>query len=178
LHAFPGNLPIQLTSFVGRQDELASLAKALESSRLVTLTGTGGVGKTRLALHAAAHLVGGFPNGIWLCELAAASDAESTRQVVAAALGYTPASGVALDPGISESVGSRRLLVFLDNCEHLLDPVAVLAETILEHCPKVAILATSREALHVGGERVIRLRSLPVPQTAARRGWGRAVGCA
>jgi hypothetical protein len=92
LDAFPGNLPIQLTPFVGRQDELASLTKTLESSRLVTLTGTGGVGKTRLALHAAAHLVGGFPDGVWLCELAAAGDAESMRQVVAAVLGYTPAS--------------------------------------------------------------------------------------
>jgi predicted ATPase/class 3 adenylate cyclase len=167
LSTFPGNLPVQLTSFVGRHEELASVAKALEASRLVTLTGTGGVGKTRLAVQTAANLVTGFPDGAWLCELAAAVDPESMLQVVAAALGYTPAPGAALDRRIPEFVGSRRMLLVPDNCEHLLDPVAGFAETVLERCPNVAILATSREALEVGGERVIRLRSLPVPQEGA-----------
>jgi predicted ATPase/class 3 adenylate cyclase len=167
LSAFPGNLPIQLTSFVGRQDELAQVAKALEASRLVTLTGTGGVGKTRLAVQAAANLVTSFPDGVWLCELAAAADGESMLQVIATAIGYTPAPGAALDRGIPEFVGSRHLLVILDNCEHLLDPVAALAEAVLARCPNLAVLATSREALEVGGERVIRLRSLPVPQEGA-----------
>ena len=167
LDAFPGNLPLQLTSFVGRQEELAAVAKALEALRLVTLTGTGGVGKTRLAVQAAANLVTGFPDGVWLCELAAAADAVSMLQVVAAALGYIPAPGTALDRGIAEFVGSRRLPVVLDNCEHLLDRVAALAETIVARCPNVAILATSREALDAHGERVIRLRSLPVPQVGA-----------
>jgi predicted ATPase/class 3 adenylate cyclase len=168
LSAFPGNLPIQLTSFVGRQDELASLAKAVDASRLVTLSGTGGVGKTRLPVQAAANLVARFPDGVWLCELAAAADPESMLQVVAAALGYSPAPGAELDRGIPEYVGSRRLLVVLDNCEHLLDPVAALAEALLERCPNLAILATSREALEVRGERVMRLRSLPVPPAGAR----------
>jgi predicted ATPase len=168
LSAFPGNLPRQRTSFVGRQEELVSLAQAVEASRLVTLTGTGGVGKTRLAVQAAANLVTDFPDGVWLCELAAAADSESMLQVVAAALGYSPAPGAPLDRGIPEFVGSRRLLVILDNCEHLLDPVAVLAEALLERCANLAILATSREALEVGGERVLRLRSLPVPQAGAR----------
>jgi predicted ATPase len=167
LNAFPGNLPRQLTSFVGGQVELASLAKALEGSRLVTLTGTGGVGKTRLAVQAAANLVTGFPDGVWLCELAAAADPESMLQAVATTLGYTPAPGAALDRGIPEFVGSRRLLVVLDNCEHLLDPVVAFAETVLDRCPNLVILATSREPLEVGGERVIRLRSLPVPQAGA-----------
>jgi predicted ATPase/class 3 adenylate cyclase len=167
LSAFPGNLPKQLTSFVGRQQELASLAKAVEASRLVTLSGTGGVGKTRLAVQAAADLVTDFPDGVWLCELAAATDPESMLQVVAAALGYSPVPGAALERGIPEYVGSRRLLVILDNCEHLLDPVAALAEALLERCPNLAILATSREALEVRGERVIRLRSLPVPHPGA-----------
>jgi predicted ATPase len=167
LSTFPGNLPIQLTSFVGRHEELVSVAKAVEASRLVTLTGTGGVGKTRLAVQTAANLVTGFPDGAWLCELAAAVDPESMLQVVAAALGYTPAPGAALDRGIPEFVGSRRMLLVPDNCEHLLDPVAGFAETVLERCPNVAILATSREALEVRGERVIRLRSLPVPQAGA-----------
>jgi predicted ATPase len=167
LSAYPGNLPRQLTSFVGRQQELASIARAVEASRLVTLTGTGGVGKTRLAVQAAANLVTDFPDGVWLCELAAAADPESMLQVVAAALGYTPAPGAALERGIPEFLGFRRLLVILDNSEHLLDPVAALVEALLERCPNLAILATSREALEVRGERVIRLRSLPVPQPGA-----------
>jgi predicted ATPase/class 3 adenylate cyclase len=167
LSAFPGNLPLQLTSFVGRQEELASVAKAVEISRLVTLTGTGGVGKTRLAVQASAQLVTGFPDGVWLCELAAAIDAESMLQVVAAALGFLPAPGADVARGIARFVGSRRMLVLLDNCEHLLEPAAALGETILERCPNAVILATSREALEVRGERVIRLRSLPVPQAGA-----------
>jgi predicted ATPase/class 3 adenylate cyclase len=167
LSTFPGNLPTQLTSFVGRQEELASLAKALEAFRLVTLTGTGGVGKTRLAVQAAANLVSAFPDGVWLCELAAAADPESMLEVVAAALAYVPAPGADLKQGIAKFVGSRRMLVTLDNCEHLLDPAADLAETVLERCPNLVILATSREALEVRGERVIRLRSLPVPQAGA-----------
>jgi predicted ATPase len=152
---------------VGRQEELVSVAKALEASRLVTLTGAGGVGKTRLALQGAANLVTDFSAGAWLCELAAAVDRESMLQVFAAALGYAPAPGADLEQGISKFVGSQRMFLVLDNCEHLLDPVAALAETLLERCPNLAILVTSREALEVGGERVIRLRSLPVPQAGA-----------
>jgi predicted ATPase len=167
LNAFPGNLPIQLTSFVGRHEELSSIAKALHGSRLVTLTGTGGVGKTRLAVQSAANLVSDYPDGVWLCELAAAADAVSMLQVVAAALGCVPAPGTDLQLGLASFVGSRRVLVLLDNCEHLLDPSAALAETLLERCANVAILATSREALDIQGERVLRVRSLPVPQAGA-----------
>jgi predicted ATPase len=104
---------------------------------------------------------------VWLCELAAAVDAESMLQAVGAALGFLPAPGAELAGGIARFLGSRRMLVTLDNCEHLLDPAAALIETVLERCPNVVILATSREALEVRGERVIRLRSLPVPQTGA-----------
>jgi predicted ATPase/class 3 adenylate cyclase len=167
LSSFPGNLPRQLTSFVGRQEELAFIAKAFEASRLVTLSGTGGVGKTRLAVQAAANLVTDFPDGVWLCELAAGVDRESMLQVVATALGYIPAPGAALDWGIPEFVGPRRMLIVLDNCEHLLEPVAALADALLERCPNLALLSTSREALEVGGERVIRLRSLRVPKAGA-----------
>jgi predicted ATPase/class 3 adenylate cyclase len=167
LSVFPGNLPTQLTSFVGRQKELASVAKALEAFRLVTLTGTGGVGKTRLAVLAAANLVTAFPDGVWLCELAGAADPDSMLEVVAAALAYLPAPGADLKPGIAKFVGSRRMLLILDNCEHLLDPAADLAETVLDRCPNLVILATSREALEIRGERVIRLRSLPVPHAEA-----------
>jgi predicted ATPase/class 3 adenylate cyclase len=174
LNALPGNLPTQLTSFVGRHEELAGVGTALEGARLVTLTGTGGVGKTRLAVQAAAQLVSDFPDGVWLCELAAAADTESMLRVVAAALGYTAAPGADLQRGITTFVGSRRLLVILDNCEHLLDPAAALAQTILERCPKTAILATSLEPLGVHGERIIRLRSLPVPPE--RAGWDDLAG--
>jgi predicted ATPase len=125
------------------------------------------VGKTRLALQAAANLVTDFPDGVWLCELAAAVDAESMRQVVATALGYVPTPGADLERGITSFMGSRHLLVVMDNCEHLLDAVAALTETIVERCPSVSILATSREALEVRGEQVIRLRSLPVPRAGA-----------
>jgi predicted ATPase len=167
LGAFPGNLPVQLTSFVGRRDELAVVAKGLESSRLVTLTGTGGVGKTRLALQAAANLVSGFTDGVWLCELAAAMDRGSVLGAVAAALDYVAPPGADVEAGITRFVGSRRLLLVLDNCEHLLDLAAAVAEMLLGRCPHVAILATSREALEVRGERVIRVRSLPVPLPGA-----------
>jgi predicted ATPase/class 3 adenylate cyclase len=167
LSTFPGNLPIQLTSFVGRQDELASITNAVDASRLVTLTGTGGVGKTRLAVQSAANLITGFPDGVWLCELAAAVDRESMLQVVAAALDFSPAPGADLETGIARFVGARRMLVVLDNCEHLLDPAAALAKAIMERCPNAGILATSREPLEVRGERVIRLRSLSVPHTGA-----------
>jgi predicted ATPase len=102
-----------LTSFVGRQDELASITKAVHASRLVTLTGTGWVGKTRVALQGAANLVTDFSAGVWLCELAAAVDRESMLQVVAAALGYAPAPGADLEGGIARFVGSRRMLVVL-----------------------------------------------------------------
>jgi predicted ATPase/class 3 adenylate cyclase len=164
LSAFPGNLPTQLTSFVGRQEELAVAARAVEGSRLVTLTGTGGVGKTRLGVQAAATLVTDFPDGVWLCELARAVDRASVLQVVASAIGYLAAPGADLEAGITRFVGARRMLFVLDNCEHLLDPAAALAEMVLERCANVTILATSREPLEARGERVIRVRSLPVPQ--------------
>jgi predicted ATPase len=167
LNAFPGNLPVQLTSFVGRQGELASVAAAFQAARLVTVTGTGGVGKTRLAVHAAASLVTGFPDGAWLCELAPAAEPESMLRAVAAALGYAPAAGADPERGLAAFIGTRRMLLILDNCEHLLDPAAALAATVLERCAGTAILATSREALGADGERIIRLRSLPVPPPGA-----------
>jgi predicted ATPase/class 3 adenylate cyclase len=167
LDAFPGNLPAQLTSFVGRGPEMLAVYKALSASRLVTLTGTGGVGKTRLAVQVAADAVTGFPDGRWLCELAVASDPDAMAQVIAVTLGLTPRQGVALPQGIAEFIGTRRLLLLLDNCEHLLDPAAELVGLLLGHCPHARIVATSREAFGVPGEHVIRVRSLSVPQRGA-----------
>jgi predicted ATPase len=167
LDAFPGNLPPQRTSFVGRTGVLTTVVGALQSTRLVTLTGTGGVGKTRLALQAAAEASPAYPDGAWLCELAAAADPGAMLQVVAVALGVTPRHDVPLGQAIAEFIGPRRLLVVLDNCEHLLDTAADFVDTLMADCPHLRVLATSREALDVGGERVLRLRSLGVPAQGA-----------
>src|SRR5262249_23098041 len=116
-----GNLPSQLTSFVGREDEVAMLADALDRSHLVTLTGTGGVGKTRLALQVAAVAAPAFADGAWVCELAAADDELLMAQVVASAIGCQQRPGLTLLESVVEFLKVRRLLLVLDNCEHLLD---------------------------------------------------------
>jgi predicted ATPase/class 3 adenylate cyclase len=167
LDAFPGNLPQQVTSFVGRVDEIKSVTVAFEEARLVTLTGVGGVGKTRLALQAAADLLPEHSDGGWFCELAVAGDPDAMTQVVASALGIQARPELPLDARIRQALRERRLLLVLDNCEHLLDAASRLASEIMRECPDVRILATSREPLGVDGERVVRVRSLPVPDAAA-----------
>jgi predicted ATPase/class 3 adenylate cyclase len=166
IDAFPGNLPLQLTSFVGREDEFRTIAKAFDSTRLVTLTGVGGVGKTRLALQAAAEMIPRFADGAWFCELAAASDADAMTQVVASALGVNPRPGATLEGSIVEFLGTKRLLLVLDNCEHLLAAVGRLVEAVLRGAPGVSVLVTSREGLSVEGERNLTLRSLATPDAA------------
>ncbi len=163
LEAFPGNLPAQVTSFVGRDAELAAVAAALGSSRLVTLTGVGGVGKTRLSLQVAAEMLPRFERGAWFCELAAAVDDESLVQVVATTLGVTPLTGMTLEQSTLEYLRAKSQLLVFDNCEHLLDEVSRLAEAILRSCPEVRILASSREGLGVAGEQMVAVRSLPMP---------------
>jgi predicted ATPase len=165
LYAFPGNLPMQLTSFVGREEEQAGIAKALDDWRMVTLAGTGGVGKTRLALQVAAEVLPRFRDGAWLCELAVASDDDTMGQVVAAALGVSQRPGRSLVASIADYLRSKELLLVLDNCEQLVGPVTTLAERVLRECRGARILATSREALGVGSEHVYPLRPLPVPAT-------------
>jgi predicted ATPase/class 3 adenylate cyclase len=164
--ALPGNLPSQLTSFVGRREELRAVAKALEEWRLVTLTGTGGVGKTRLALEVAAEVLPGFPDGAWLCELAAADDGETMAQMVAAELRVSQRAGLSLEASIRDFLRAKELLLVLDNCEQLLGPVSAFVENVLRECPRVRILATSREGLGVGGEHVWPLGSLPLPEAS------------
>jgi len=163
LDTIPGNLPRQLTSFVGRDEELPALAAALEEWRLVTLTGTGGVGKTRLAAQVAAEVVERFADGAWFCDLGAVDDGDSMAQVVAAAVGCHQRSGLSLAESVVEYLRVRELLLVLDNCEHLVDDAAALADAIVRTCPAVRVLVTSREALDVAGERVVRVRSLPAP---------------
>ena len=167
IDAFAGNLPLQATSFVGRDDDVRSIADALRTTRLLTVTGVGGVGKTRLAIQVAAELLPAFPDGAWLCELAAANDAEALVQVVAATLGVQPRAGASLEASIVEFLRTRAALVVLDNCEHLLDAAAELAEDVLAQCPDVRLLATSREGLAVAGEQVWPLRSLRMPKVAS-----------
>jgi predicted ATPase/class 3 adenylate cyclase len=162
LDAFPGNLPPQLTSFVGRDAELADIGEALDTSRLVTLTGVGGVGKTRLALHVAAELLPRFADGVWFCELAAAGDDDMLAQVIVASLGMQPRPGRTLAESVCDYLAPKQALIVLDNCEHLLDAAAAMAEAILRAAPGVRVLATSREGLAVAGEQVWPVRSLRV----------------
>ena len=126
----------------------------------MTLTGVGGVGKTRLALQVAAEVVLQFPDGAWLCELASADDAESLTEVIAASLDVPTRPGRTCLETVVEFLRGRHLLLVLDNCEHLLDPAAELADLALRHCPLVSILATSREALAIDGEHVHGMRAI------------------
>jgi predicted ATPase/class 3 adenylate cyclase len=160
LDAVPGNLPLQVTSFIGRDDAVAEIAEAVRTGRLVTITGTGGVGKTRIALQIAVLIVDEYRDGAWLCELGVANDDAEAVQVMATALGVTPRPGMSLEASIVEFLRSKQLLLVLDNCEHLLEVSARLAERIIRGCPDVRVLATSREGLAVPGEQIHPLRSL------------------
>jgi predicted ATPase/DNA-binding CsgD family transcriptional regulator len=157
------NLPVQLTTFVGREQELAQVRRLVAGSRLLTLTGSGGVGKTRLTLQAATDLVADYPDGVWLVELASVADAALLPQTVASALGVGEASGHDLTDTLTAFLRARRLLLVLDNCEHLLDACAELADHLLRTCPRVQILATSRQRLGMAGETAWRVPSLATP---------------
>ncbi len=164
LDAFPSNLPAGLSSFVGRDAELASVAAALGEHRLVTVTGVGGVGKTRLATQVAADVLPRFADGAWFCELAGAGDPDSLVETVAATVGARPQAEASILDSVVEFLRGRSVLLVLDNCEHLLTPTGRFAAQVLSRCPKVRILATSREGLAVDGERVIPIGSLTVPE--------------
>jgi predicted ATPase len=159
----PGNLPLELTGFIGRLAELAQVTRLLSASRLVTLTGIGGVGKTRLALRAATETLQDFPDGAWMIELSELRDPSLITEVVAAGVGLRDESGRSLRDILVEFLRSRRLLLILDNCEQVVDEAAKLAEVLLRACPELHILATGRERLGIGGEAVQRLAPLAVP---------------
>ena len=162
--AVPGNLPVQSTSFVGRDLEVKELTELVCAHRLVTLTGVGGVGKTRLAVQVAAELVTEFPDGVWLVELAPVGDPAAVPDVVATVLGVTPQAAMSVTDSVAQALSGRRLLIVLDNCEHVLDAAADLVETILGRTTTVTVLATSREGLRVRAEHL-----WPVPSLEVRR---------
>jgi predicted ATPase/DNA-binding CsgD family transcriptional regulator len=161
------NLPAALTSFVGREREIRAITRLLATARLLTLTGSGGVGKTRLALAVAAGLPGLFAAGVWLVELAALADPDLLAQAVASVLGVPEASRPILD-ALIDTVGDRPMLLVLDNCEHLLDTCAALFQPLLLRCPRLQILATSRQPLGLEGETVYRVPSLSLPARTDR----------
>ncbi|MDI9979420.1 protein kinase [Rhodococcus sp. IEGM 1307] len=159
----PGNLPLELTSFIGRRSQLAEAKQLLTAARLVTLTGVGGVGKTRLALRAAASVERGFADGVWLVELDKLHDESLLADVLAATLGLRNHSAQPMKDLLLRYLAPRQTLLVLDNCEQVVDVVAKLAETLLRTCPEIRILATSREPLDIGGEAVLRIAPLSVP---------------
>jgi predicted ATPase/DNA-binding CsgD family transcriptional regulator len=161
----PGNLPFELTTFVGRGDEVQIAREQLTRSRLVTLTGIGGVGKTRLALQVARTLARAFPDGVWLVELDQVHDEGLVAQAIADALGMGDVPGPSAPAALVEHLAERDLLVVLDNCEHLIEAVATLVETLLRGCERLRILVTSRESLRTEGETVLVVPSLSTPDS-------------
>ncbi|MGH2353954.1 MAG: ATP-binding protein, partial [Chloroflexota bacterium] len=163
----PTNLPAQLSSFVGREREIAEVTHLLAGgARLVTLTGPGGAGKTRLALEVAARLLPTVPDGVWLVDLAPLTDAALAPLAVASAAGIQEESRSPPLETLRRALRERRVLSVLDNCEHLIDACASLVEAVLSACPAVQVLATSREVLRVAGETVWRVPALAVPPLA------------
>jgi predicted ATPase/DNA-binding SARP family transcriptional activator len=164
LNAALHNLPISATAFIGRDDDLSALQRELTAARgLLTLTGAGGVGKTRLALQLAAETAMRFPDGVWLCELAPLQSGSEVAIAVGSALGIGQISGGTIDDAIVSFLRPQRALLILDNCEHVLSEIAALTEKVLLGTTDLRVLATSREALAIDGERVRPVRPLRIP---------------
>ena len=156
-------LPEALTSFIGRERELAEIKGLSQGKRLLTLVGAGGVGKTRLALQFAAEVLDAYRDGVWLVELAPVADPALVPQTVATVLGLKEQPGKSLTQTLTEHLKHKQLLLLLDNCEHLVDACATLADTLVCQCPGVRVLATSRQALGITGEQTYRVPSLSLP---------------
>ncbi|MBT8469636.1 MAG: hypothetical protein KJN97_12900, partial [Deltaproteobacteria bacterium] len=159
----PNNLPIALTPFIGREAEVRQAITLLEGSRLLTVTGVGGSGKTRLAVQVGATLADSVRHGVWLVELASLTDGTRVVPTIAETLGVEEIPGTALLDSIVERLGGTEALLILDNCEHLLDPCAETAESLLGRLPHLRVIATSREVLSVPGETAFGLRSMSLP---------------
>jgi hypothetical protein len=162
------NLPAALTSFVGRRAEIDALAVRVSEGRLITLVGAGGAGKTRLAIEASSRLLDEFPDGVWLAELDVLRDPAQVAATVAKAMGHhdplAEVGGPALIQGrLAAAIGRQRVLLLLDNCEHVLAAAAELVAVLLGACPRLVVVATSRQSLGVGGERLVEIESLDLP---------------
>lgn len=158
------NLPLRLTSFIGREHQIAEVRRLLDSARLVTLTGAGGCGKSRLSLEVAAARLNDHSDGVWWVELAPLDNPELVAQTVAYAVGLRDLSGRSIQEALIDYLRSRRALLILDNCEHLVAACASLAESLLRACPSLCILATSREVLSIPGETIYVVPSLEMPE--------------
>ena len=169
------NLPFTVSSFVGRDDQVSELARLMRGTRLLTLTGAGGSGKTSLAYHLAAEVLEEHPDGVWVVELGSVADPAQALSAVATGLQVLELPRRTLPESIVEGLRTRRLLALLDNCEHLVDTTAEITATILAACPGVKVLATSREPLGIGGEVTWRVPSLP-PREAEQLFRERALG--
>ena len=158
------NLPVLLTNFIGRDQEIAQLVRLVASTRLLTLTGAGGCGKTRLALELAANVLDRFPDGVWFVDLAAVYNPSLVTQTVASVLDVREGPNRPIREALLDYVRSRQILLVLDNCEHLITACAQLAEALLRAAVRLCILATSREVLGITGETIWRVPSLSVPE--------------
>ena len=175
----PGNLRPSTTTFVGRRGELAELESVLKAHRMVTLTGVGGVGKTRLALEVAARSANDYPDGVWVIELASVSDPAAVPEAVAAVLGIIQQAGMSVADSVAAALEGRSRLLLFDNCEHVLDAAADMIDAIFTHSQTVTVLTTSREGLRVADEYLGRCRHwisrmastplLPHSSSSARR---------
>ena len=163
LEATPNNLPQQMTSFVGRERELAEARALLGGARLVTIVGPGGIGKTRLSLQIAADVLDAYPDGVWFIEFASIVDPGLVPKAVAQVLGLQEDASTPVVQALCAHIASRRLLLVLDNCEHLVEPCANLVVALLRTAPDVRVLASSREALNVSGEQTFPLPPLALP---------------
>jgi predicted ATPase/class 3 adenylate cyclase len=163
LDAYAHNLPVQRTTFVGRDWEIAEIKGLLGEAPLVTLTGAGGCGKSRLALHVAADLLDGYPDGVWLVELAPLADPDAVPARMAALFALKEGPGMSMTDTLVAYLAEKRAMIVLDNCEHVIDGAARLADTLLDSCNSLRVLATSRQPLGVDGEIGWRVPSLAVP---------------
>jgi predicted ATPase/class 3 adenylate cyclase/DNA-binding CsgD family transcriptional regulator len=159
---FTGNLPQQLSSLVGREDAVADVVELVRSNRLVTLTGVGGIGKTRLALEVGAEMAGEFPDGVWMVELAPVGEPDSVPAALATALGVLPQGSTPLIDVVADALAARQLLLVVDNCEHLLQAAGSAVATLLGRARTLRVLTTSRETLRVDGEMTFTVSPLPV----------------
>jgi predicted ATPase len=164
LETFNHNLPAQLTSFIGREQEIAEAGKLLSSTRILTFIGPGGTGKTRLCLQVAAEQFSEFKDGVWLIELAQLADSNYVLSTIASTFHLREFQGVPLMDTVTDYLRGKQLLLTLDNCEHLIETCARLSDHFLQACPKLKIISSSREALGISGETVYRVPSLSLPQ--------------